>query len=335
MGLGTVGPLAALSDAEIEEFCERGFVIRRGALSVAAIAAAREAWWACLQRADAPPRLKRDEPETWRGAFPTGARDDGDPRSSWGGAGWRCRHIGNHPSLLDLLPRAAFGLAEQLCGARTLVYPEEGATVGAAPFAHPGANYASGTRAVGALRTCPGHACRGVYCSLPGATGSTGAGPFTRGHVDGWDGQRWRLSVSTYLQDVPPGGGAFCVWPTSHRATWGLPMGQEGRPTKVSAYEAFNAELKRINDDESPEELYGAAGDLLIWHSRIVHAAPPNGGAEPLGLRPNVIYDFHKLPFDGLEETPEVEIVRGDPVDIWEDWSMELRRVAATSAARL
>jgi hypothetical protein len=60
----------------------------------------------------------------------------------------------------------------------------------------------------------------------------------------------------------------------------------------------------------------GKAGDLLLWHSRLVHAAPPNHGTEPISLRPNVIYDFYKhpRPREGLiEDSPLDEIERGDP----------------------
>lgn len=121
----------------------------------------------------------------------------------------------------------------QLCGPGTLIRPEAGGTAGAAPFAHPGANYSSGIGAERAPVTRPGQACRGVYCTLPphadatpaaeaGTHDDAGGAPVGRssspngkwsmnGHVDGWEGQRWKLSCSTYLQDVGPGGGAFLI----------------------------------------------------------------------------------------------------------------------------
>lgn len=39
-------------------------------------------------------------------------------------------------------------------------------------------------------------------------------------HVDGWAGDRWRVSCHTYLEDVAPGGGEFGIWPASHRRLW-------------------------------------------------------------------------------------------------------------------
>jgi hypothetical protein len=202
-----------LTGEELRQFKTEGYILRRGALSPTLLAAAQDAWWGALEHPDAPPRLQRDDQSTWRGELP--GSDAGDPKMSWGKLGWRCRLVGDHPALLDLLPRAAFGLAEQLCGEGTLIYPTRGTTHGAEPYAHPGANYASGTL-MGAPQTRPGHACRGVYCTLPPlgelAPGTTVRPRTDRGHVDGWEGQRWRLSASTYLQDVPPGGGGFCIW---------------------------------------------------------------------------------------------------------------------------
>jgi hypothetical protein len=177
--------------------------------------------------------------------------------------------IGDHAALLDLLPRAAFQLAEQLCGKETLIYPTGG---GDTPFAHPGANHAA-FHIPGAPITRPGHACRGVYCSLPpldtpqAAAAWGGHRRTFHGHVDGWEGQRWRLSASTLLQDVGPGGGGFCVWPGSHRATWGLHMGLEGGDKKTAGdsargaalgddyYDEFNATVQHINDTQASFEV--------------------------------------------------------------------------------
>ena len=107
--------------------------------------------------------------------------------------------------------------------------------------------------------------------------------------------------------------------------------------TGTARFAAFNAAVKQINQSQ-PIEICGKAGDLLLWHSRLVHAAPPNLGTEPISLRPNVIYDYWGLPRDGVEETPNAEIARGDPPGIWDEWSDELRAAApatATGGARL
>lgn len=111
--------LAPLTEQEMAQFKTDGFILRRGALSRELLAQAQDAWWATLSHPDAPPRLQRDVPSSWRGELP--GRDAGDPRMSWGNLGWRCRLIGDHPALLDLLPRAAFNLAEQVRGRQAAI----------------------------------------------------------------------------------------------------------------------------------------------------------------------------------------------------------------------
>ena len=103
--------------------------------------------------------------------------------------------VGGDESFLNLLPRACWGAAQQLCGADTLIYPA-GDTQPGANYAHPGAN----VRRVGS----PGQACRGVYARLPPDLSPEERAaalkqPIGGGHVDGWDGDRWRFSVSLSL----------------------------------------------------------------------------------------------------------------------------------------
>jgi len=102
-------------------------------------------------------------------------------------------------------------VAEQLCGAGTLIYPKgsEALTHQEYTFAHPGGNHAS--------KGTPGHACRGIYCVMPQTLAEPRSPSAGSAHVDGWAGDRWRVSCHTYLEDVAPGGGEFGVWPESHR----------------------------------------------------------------------------------------------------------------------
>ena len=106
--------LAPLTADELLQFKNDGYILRRSALSRTLLAKAQDVWWGSLEHPNAPPRLRRDDQSTWRGELP--GKDVGDPKMSWGNLGWRCRLVGDHPALLDLLPRAAFDLAEQLAG---------------------------------------------------------------------------------------------------------------------------------------------------------------------------------------------------------------------------
>lgn len=174
--------------------------------------------------------MTKDEPESWLGGF-DGADPDALERHKActeehtlnssagiaesnvaGGLGWSCRMVGGEDAFLNLLPRACWGAAQQLCGVDSLIYPA-GDTQPGANFAHPGAN----VRGVGS----PGQACRGVYAKLPPDFSPEERAaaldePIGGGHVDGWDGDRWRFSVNTTLDDTGPGDGAFTVWPGSH-----------------------------------------------------------------------------------------------------------------------
>eukprot|EP01045_Picozoa_sp_COSAG04_P035390 COSAG04_NODE_8151_length_1015_cov_2.325328_1_plen_243_part_01 len=173
------------------------------------MAAARERWWSCNR----VPRLDKDDPSTWLGGFREGELSE-DESNAVSQASWDCRQVGGSRQLLDMLPRACWGAVQQLCGAGTMIEPE-GKTKPGKNFAHPGANLIG----VGS----PGQACRGVYCRMPenlSPAERAAVPPLAErasGHCDGWDGTRWRLSLATMLDDVPPNGGALCLWPGSHR----------------------------------------------------------------------------------------------------------------------
>ena len=197
------------------------------------MAAARDLWWSCK-----PPqltRLKKDDPSTWIGGF-TEEEHSSDDENNVSSGHWGCRMVGGSDAFLDMLPRACWGAVEQLCGAGTLIEPD-GVTKPGANFAHPGANFAG----VGS----PGRASRGVYCNMPADISAEEraaelAKPLQEriggGHCDGWDGARWRLSLATFLDDLPPGGGALSLWPRRYPACSrplpsASPSTSSGRPT--------------------------------------------------------------------------------------------------------
>ena len=185
------------------------------AVDPARVAAARDLWWSCK-----PPqltRLKKDDPSTWIGGF-TEEEHSSDDENNVSSGHWGCRMVGGSDAFLDMLPRACWGAVEQLCGAGTMIEPD-GVTKPGANFAHPGANQ----EGVGS----PGRASRGVYCNLPADISAEEraaelAKPLQEriggGHCDGWDGARWRLSLATFLDDLPPGGGALSLWPRRYLA---------------------------------------------------------------------------------------------------------------------
>ena len=152
--------------------------------------------------------------------------------------------------------------------------------LGKANFAHPGANH----KGVGS----PGQACRGVYATMPrrmteAERAAEAAEVVGGGHIDSWDGDRWRVSVNTALDDVPPGGGAFTLWPGSYLRAYDIPQtlftDAPGRPSTRAGNPAHEAVCARIREDTTPVECFGAAGTVTFWHHKLTHNSSPNRSA--------------------------------------------------------
>lgn len=117
-----------------------------------------------------------------------------------------------------------------------------------------------------------------------------------------------------YLADVPPFCGPFMYWPGSHRAAWSYfarhPEDHlaQGSRSQDQIFERILAEMTT-----EPVQFVGAAGDLLIWHSLLLHSASANVTAQPriavfgrwgtpLGDEP--VYDFHTDPWSYWDFAP-------------------------------
>jgi hypothetical protein len=107
----------------------------------------------------------------------------------------------------------------------------------------------------------------------------------------------------TYLSDVQPRGGAFMYWPGSHRIAWDyfrrnpqdyLSQGERSQD------QTFAILAREMTCD--PVEFTGTAGDVLIWHSLLLHSGSVNKRHQarlaifgrwgvPLANEP--IYDFN------------------------------------------
>jgi hypothetical protein len=80
-----------------------------------------------------------------------------------------------------------------------------------------------------------------------------------------------------YLSKVEERGGAFMFWPASHRVAWDYfheypdDYLAQGPRAQDEVFERIRARLT-----SSPVEFIGSAGDLMIWHSLILHSASVN-----------------------------------------------------------
>ena len=138
---------------------------------------------------------------------------------------------------------------------------------------------------------------RGIYCTLPYGDHP----PQTLGcHTDG---HPFHLGVVGYIDDVPPGGGSFMVWPESHRAFYPTFTSQYLRDNDEAAYEKVRL---TIFNERPPVDTHGQAGDIVFWHHRLGHMASPNTSRQ---LRQAVLYDYVKK---DIEETQQEPLAGGD-----------------------
>ena len=236
-----------LTTDQISRFKRDGYLVLPGVLDPDLCRRARDQMWEVA--GEHLPRMKRDDPATWgpvteeENARLAEGRPEGggDPYFSGSGHRFYVRN-GAEELLLDLAPRALWQVAEQLLGQGTVVWPAgldaSGGATGPAFMcddavgglvSHVG--HAMGYPPEGTFRTEPalrlpasgpvwlnGQGTRGLYCTLPGsppqAPGYPGA------HSDGACYGRFRLQVSAYIDDLPPGCGGFTVWPGSHARIW-------------------------------------------------------------------------------------------------------------------
>lgn len=115
------------------------------------------------------------------------------------------------------------------------------------------------------------------------------------GHLDGYaafdqdpEVTTFPLGAAVYLDDVPPRGGGFTVWPGSHRtaAAYFTDHALEavgGKPNN-SQLPAIGDEIgdwdydQRLHDQCDPYEVAGDAGTVVFWHGLLTHNAGINTG---------------------------------------------------------
>ena len=272
---------------EIRFFRDEGYVIKRKVMDEQLVAQTRERLWE-----NPPPGIDRNDPNTWRGPIqapkdrknlPKSAETDysfdgwalpnppshNNEYSGVDGTSWKYRTIGTENFLVRMLltDPSIWGMAEQLLGEGSLALP---------------------------TRT------RGIYCRFP--DGDIPAQPLNP-HTDGHE---FHLGVLGYIDDVPPNGGGFTIWPKSHRVFYYRHLTQYG-PDKTDTYEKHYNLLK----EQTATECYGEAGDIVLFHHRLAHAGnPPNSSSQ---IRKAVVGDLVKKELKEKLNEPPLE-------DMWQDW---------------
>jgi len=268
-----------LSPDDIRFFKGDGYLIKRGVMDPELTARARDRMWAGI-----PPRFKRDDPDTWTGPF-TKEEESEDVPSVRRGFDWKYREPGNEPWIIEMLVsyQQIWDWAEQLLGKDEVVHPKHSRPEQGLPRSD---------------------SIRGIYCILPGKDRPE---ELPVGHVDGGF---FHMGIVGIIDHIPPHGGAFTVWPGSHRTLY---YGFTSQYKDEKAAD-FDERIEQVNT-RPYVECHGDAGDIVFWHHRLAHSRGHNSSCQ---IRQAVLYDFRKKDIERTAEEPPQE-------DMWRDWSEEVR----------
>ncbi len=298
-----------LSSEHISFFKENGYLLLKGVLDKNLCAEARDRMWSALP---AGSTLVRSDPQTYIGPFPEAERSL-DPLHIREGYLWQLRECGAEKLLVDLVySDRIWGIAEQLLGEGMLTPP----VVGGEPMGNRGPAWPGGP-------TDPAisSGIRGIYFTRPMVKRNQ---PADAGHTDG---HPFNLGLVGLIDDVPPEGGAFKVWPGSHIRLYPTFQMQYDQP-RIPYYDhlpshkgiiqspEYVTELANIMADTEPVDCWGETGDVVLWHHRIAHMAGHNYSKS---IRQAILYDFNRSDLDTCRMDPPQK-------EMWRDWSEEVKQ---------
>lgn len=300
-----------LSNEQISFFRTNGYLLVSGAMDTELCARVRDLMWTALP---ADSSLERNDASTHVGPVPE-AEASTDSLFFRDGYRWLNRQLGVAKEVIDLIYSDGIcAMARQLVGGELRQPVINGTPMGSHGPVWPGGptDPADGTEGA-----------RGVYCTLPYGDKSREADAC---HTDG---HPFQLGVVGLIDDCPPDGGAFKVWPRSHRRlfpTYQLRYDQPRIPyyDHLPSFKGivhtndYLAEISKLNEDTRAVECFGEAGDIVFWHHRTAHMAGHNYSSK---IRQAVLADFW---------TADLDRNRGEPPgeEMWRDWSPEIQNTA-------
>ena len=300
-----------LNKEQISFFKANGYLLLPGVMDRELCARVRQAMWQSLP---ANSGMCQDRRSTHVGPF-SEALQSADSLHTRMGFRWLNRHLGVTEDVVNLIYSDAIcAMAQQLLGGQLRQVITDGEPMGNRGPAWPGGPT---DPALGV------DAARGVYCTLP--YGDKPREPDSC-HTDG---HPFQLGVVGLIDDSPEDGGAFKVWPGSHRSLYSTFALRYDQP-RIPYYEhlpsakgivhtaEYLAEIERLNAEVKPVECWGQAGDIVFWHHRTAHMAGHNYTDV---IRQAVLADFWTDDLDHLRTTD----AQGD---MWQDWSTEVQRAA-------
>ena len=320
---------------EIIFFKEHGYVIKKKLIPKEICNKALDKLWEVKK----PFKMERDKPDTYYGPidkkFRTGPNESLHVIQDYK---WQVRSFGTEPAMLNLITNNMKDLATELLGERTIEPVTNGNTMGTQGTAWP---YGPTDPAKG-----PTEGIRGIYVTLPHRPDE----PNLNKLIDfcHTDGHPMQLGVVALLEDCPANGGAFKVWPKSHKRFYPtMPLAYD--QLRIPFYEQYPSmhtsavgqilknsnskrnvsgiyhtkeylhENKKVNKDTIPVDCHGGKGDVVFWHHRIGHMAGHN--LIPGHLRIAMLYDFN---------TPKLDMYRlakPNVQNMWADWSKQLQEL--------
>jgi hypothetical protein len=230
-----------LSEAEVAFFKENGFLVKRGILDE------QETFARILDHVwEQVPReiVKRDDPETWIDA-PQGewTSEDSERIGQFRRGSWkmRSRTFGTEPMFVDQI--ANHPRMRQLVSSFIGEPPRRADRV------------------------------RGVYCIFPKSPDREAS---LSPHGDHTGAQ---LSAMVFVDTVPPHCGGFTIWPGSHHMSHVYHRTIHG-PLDDDRAQAYMEARDDVLNQVTPVQFHGNAGDVVLWHPRLVHGPGVNYSAD-------------------------------------------------------
>ena len=262
-------------------------------------------------------KIKRNDPSTHIGPFDQSDIEE-DVTNLRFEYKWQLRYVGTEKLIIDLVfSETLQKIAEQLLGKDTLVVPKVGGkTMGSHGPAWPRGPVDPALDNEGA---------RGIYATLP--YGSKVKEP----DFCHTDGHPFNLGFVGLIDEVLPHGGAFKVWPGSHKRLYPTFQMQYDQP-RIPFYEhmpkfkgiiqsdEYEKEIKKILKDTKPVDCWGSKGDVVLFHQRLAHMAGHNYSGK---IRVAVLYYFKIKDLNECRTKPPQE-------NMWEDWSDLLKATPET-----
>ena len=301
-----------LNQEQLSFFKANGYLIIPKILDSVLCKKARDLLWSSLPK---EANINREDPSTHIGPF-TEKDLKQDVTNLRQGYKWQLRSIGTNQLMIDLVYSETLQqIAEDLLGKDTLVKPKVGGkTMGQHGAAWPGGPVDPALDNEGS---------RGIYATLPYG------GKEKEPDYCHTDGHPFNLSLVGLIDDVLPNGGAFKVWPGSHKRLYPTFQMQYDQP-RIPYYEhlpsfkgiihssEYEKEIQKIMEDTTPVDCWGSKGDVIIWHHRLAHMAGHNYSNK---IRFSVLYDFIKKDLDLCRCKPPA-------LNMWEDWSQTVNQAS-------